>query len=54
MVPRQHSALEGWGSIRDMSEKKPPPNPRQTRLAEALKRNIQRRKATKQPAKPKG
>jgi len=38
-----------------MSEKKTaPPNPRQARLADALKRNIQRRKAAKTPEKPKG
>jgi hypothetical protein len=37
-----------------MSDKKPPPNPRDARLAEALKRNIQRRKAAKKPPKPKG
>lgn len=34
---------------------KPPPKPRQQRLAEALKRNIQRRKAAQpKTQKPKG
>jgi hypothetical protein len=37
-----------------MSEQKPPPKPRDARLAKALKRNIQRRKAAQKPAKPKG
>jgi hypothetical protein len=32
---------------------KPPPNPREKRLAEALKRNLARRKAAKAPAKKK-
>jgi hypothetical protein len=36
-----------------MSDKKPPPKPRDARLAEALKRNIQRRKAAQKPVKPK-
>jgi hypothetical protein len=35
-----------------MAEKKPPPKPRDARLAEALKRNIQRRKEA-QPSKKK-
>jgi hypothetical protein len=42
------------GLAHAMSAKKPPPNPRDARLAEALKRNIQRRKAAKKPPKPKG
>jgi hypothetical protein len=34
-----------------MAEKKPPPKPRDQRLAEALKRNISRRKTAVQPKK---
>jgi len=37
-----------------MTEKAPPPKTRDKRLAEALKRNIQRRKQAQQAPKPKG
>jgi hypothetical protein len=39
--------------MRVVNEKQKPPSKREQRLAEALKRNIARRKAAKQPAKPK-
>jgi len=41
------------GSILDMSQKQPP-KPRDARRAEALKRNIARRKAAAKQPKPKG